>query len=72
MSTPSSRSAVLDERRRVRVDAREQPVGRLDERHLRADAREELRELAADRAAAEHERASAGTSSVSVASTFVQ
>ena len=52
-----------DERGRVGVDAREEPLVALDERHLRADALEELRELAADRAATEHERAAPGTSS---------
>ena len=48
---------LLDERGRVRVDTREQPRVALHERHLRADALEELRELAADRAAAEHDEA---------------
>ncbi len=46
--------AVGDERGRLGVDARQDPVAALDERHPRADPREELRELAADRAAAEH------------------
>ena len=46
---------VGDERRRVRVDAREDARVALHERHLRADALEELRELAADRAGAEHD-----------------
>ena len=41
---------VVDERRGVGVDAGEQPLAALDERHLRADALEELRELAPDRA----------------------
>ena len=47
---------LLDEGRRLGVDARQQPLDRLDERHLRADAGEELCELAADRAAAEHDQ----------------
>ena len=38
------------------VDARQEPVVRLDERDLRAHAREELRQLAADRPAAEHDQ----------------
>ena len=40
----------------ARVDVRQQPFAVLDERHLRADPREELRELAADGPATEYEQ----------------
>ena len=46
----------VDERRRLGVHAGQEPLGVLDERHLRPHAREELRQLAADRPAAEDEQ----------------
>src|SRR5581483_12256468 len=49
---------MVDESRSVRIEPGEQAVVRLHERDLRADALEELCELASDRAAPEHEQPS--------------
>ncbi len=62
---------VGDQRPRVRVVAREQPLGGVDEGHPRPHAREHLRQLAPDRPAAETISRS-GTSCVEVASRLVQ
>ena len=47
--------ALGDQRARARLLFDQQPVGQLDDRDVRAEPRERLRELATDRSAAEHD-----------------
>ena len=56
-SIPSSRNSVGEQLAGVGVDTPEQVIAALDDRHLRAHAGEELRELGADRAAAHDDEA---------------